>query len=311
MGAQTHGAMNKGPGAGARRQGRPTGSGLLPLALAITLAVFVPLAASGDERTDRLVELLAQSGNYRVRVQSAQSLGRIRDPETVPALVRALEDRHPAVRAAAAQSLGRIGSPDAVGPLESLAGDGSQPEEVRAQARAAVAQIRSMSRMGGRGPAAGPPSGGAPSAAKVRYYVGVGDMGNTTGRRDGELEQTLKRLVRDELGRAGGIDVAPDGETPRQTKRVLDSRGLTGYFVQGSVTRLEAVGGQIQAVVSLMVLTNPDRNLRMMLQGRGAAAVRGSASPGSAQLRELEDTALEAAVQGAVSRLAGQLTGQP
>jgi hypothetical protein len=281
-------------------------------ACAAALAILVPLLALADARTDRLVELLGRSGNYRVRVQSAQSLGRIRDPDTVPALVRALSDDHPAVRAAAAQSLGRIGSPDALSPLRRLADDSGQPAEVRRQARSAVDQIRRMSRMSGGGPrkSSGGGGGSAPSGGgKVRFYVGVGDMGNTTGRRSGELEKTLKQLVRRELGREGHIDVAPDGESVRQTKRVLAARKLSGYYVQGSVTRLEKVGGQIQAVVSIMVLTNPDRNLRMMLQGRGSAATRGGSMSGGVE-RELEDSALEAAVKGAVSRLASQLRAQ-
>ena len=272
------------------------------------------MLAVGDARTDRLVELLERSGNYRVRVQSAQSLGRIRDPVTVPALVKALADDHPAVRAAAAQSLGRIGSAEAIAPLRRAASKSGQSAEVVRYATDAIDQIQRMTKMSAR---ASSPSPGGPGKAPgaggpVRFYVGVGDMGNTTGRRGGDLEAALKRMLRDELGRAGQIDIAPDGETPGQTKRILDDRGLTGYFVQGSVTRLEEEAGQVQAVVSLMVLTNPDRNLRMMLQGRGAAGAAGKGSRvAPSAVRDLEDSALQAAVRGAVSKLAGQLGSQP
>jgi hypothetical protein len=269
----------------------------------VMAAVILPLVAWADARTDRLVTLLRSSGNYRVRVQSAQSLGRIRDPQTVQPLVGALGDSHPAVRAAAALALGRIGSSDAVGPLNRLARDRRQPPLVQNQARQAVQQIQRMVQMSSsRQPA-------ATSTAAARFYVGVGEMGNTTGSRSGELESTLQRFVQEALNRAGGgIEVAPLNESINQTKRVLQRRRLRGYYVQGSVTRLEAVGGQVHAVVSIMVLSNPERDLRMMLQGRGMASMGNAAG---AARRRVEDAALEGAVRGAVSRLAQQLSSQP
>lgn len=256
--------------------------------------------AWADARTERLVRLLTTSGNYRVRVQSAQSLGRIRDPVTVPPLVRALADNHPAVRASAALALGRIGAPEALPALRRLAANRQQPTIVRRQSQQAIEQIERMSRMNAR------PSNPTAQPTAPRYYVGVGEMGNTTGVHPGRLERTLQRLVREELLRAGaGIEVAPANETVRQTKRVLQSRSLTGYYVQGSVTRLEEVAGQVHAVVSIMVLSNPGRDLRMMLQGRATAGGGGSPSPDD------EAAALSGAVRGAISRLAQQLRSQP
>jgi hypothetical protein len=253
-----------------------------------------------------LVELLRNSGNYRVRVQSAQSLGRIRDPSTVQPLVESLRDEHPAVRAAAALALGRIGSPDALPQLRRLAADQSQPAEVVSQAQGAIEQIGTMNRMSG-----GSSASSSASSTSTRFYVGVGEMGNTTGRRSGELEKTLERLVRDELARSGGIKLAPARETPSQTKRVLQGKSWTGYYVQGSVTRLEEVSGQIHAVISIMILSNPERDLRMMLQGRGTAAISGQANPSPSEQRSLEDSAIEGAVRGAISRLTEQLMSRP
>lgn len=272
----------------------------------VTLCWFVLAdVAWADERTERLVELLRNSGNYRVRVQSAQSLGRIRDPSTVSALVRSLNDDHPAVRAASALALGRIGSSEAVPHLRRLANSSSQPREVVSQAQSAIEQIRRMTSMS----TSTPPSSATGGA--TRFYIGVGTMGNTTGKRSGELEKTLKRLVREQLQGSGGIKIAPASETPSQTKRVLKSKGWTGYYIQGSVTRLEEVGGQIHAVISVMVLSNPGRDLRMMLQGRGTAALQGRQRLPPDQRRSLENSALEGAVRGAVSRLTQQLRSRP
>lgn len=274
---------------------------------ALLSAIVCPEPARADARTERLIELLRNSGNYRVRVQSAQSLGRIRDPSTVEPLVESLRDEHPAVRAAAALALGRIGSPDALPALRRLVADHDQPAEVISQAQSAMQQIQTMGQLSSS--SSSQPA--STTSSETRFYVGVGDMGNTTGRRAGELEKTLERLVRDELGRTEGIKLAPAQETPAQTKRVLQGKGWTGYFVQGSVTRLEEVSGQIHAVISIMILSNPERDLRMMLQGRGTAAISGQHSPSAAEQRSLEDSALEGAVRGAISRLAQQLTSRP
>jgi hypothetical protein len=277
------------------------------VAIAALLSSFVcPGPVRADERTERLIELLRNSGNYRVRVQSAQSLGRIRDPSTVEPLVESLRDEHPAVRAAAALALGRIGSAEAVPALRRLVADQDQPAEVVSQAQGAIQQIQTMSQL-----SSSSSQQSSSSSGETRFYIGVGEMGNTTGRRTGELEKTLERLVRDELGRTEGVKLAPAQETPAQTKRALQGKGWTGYFVQGSVTRLEAVSGQIHAVISIMILSNPERDLRMMLQGRGTAAISGQHDPSPAEQRSLEDSALEGAVRGAISRLSQQLTSRP
>lgn len=104
--------------------------------------VLAPAEGSADPRTEQLEELLEHSDSYRVRLVSATSLGRIGGVYAVPALVRALDDRHAAVRAAAAHSLGRIGAVDAIPPLERLIEGGGQPTEVVAQAREAIQRIR-------------------------------------------------------------------------------------------------------------------------------------------------------------------------
>ncbi len=271
--------------------------------LIVLLAIGLPLTVAADARTDRLVDLLRASGNYRVRVQSAQSLGRIRDPETVPALVEALEDEHPAVRAAAAQALGRIGSPDAIAPLRRLAAAEGQPPAVVRLAERAIEQIERIAAASGRSKVAAP-------SGKARFYIGVGEMGNTTGQREGEVEDTLARFIREALDGAAGVKLAPAGEHPRETSKIIKREKLVGYYIQGSVNRLDEANGQISASVSIMVLSNPGRDLRMMLSGRGSASIPGAQKLTPAQTRNLQDFALKAAVQGAMQRLLEQLASQ-
>jgi len=104
--------------------------------------VASPAVGGVSTRTERLVQLLANDGSYRVRLAAAQSLGRLGGHEAVRTLIHALEDDHPLVRAAAASSLGRIGSPEALRPLKRLLDDASQPPEVVSQVRDAITLIR-------------------------------------------------------------------------------------------------------------------------------------------------------------------------
>jgi hypothetical protein len=269
------------------------------------MAFGLPLVVGADARTDRLVDLLRTSGNYRVRVQSAQSLGRIRDPETVVPLMEALGDEHPAVRAAAAQALGRIGAAEAIPALRRLAGDTTQPQEVIDQADRAVSQIQQIAATSTE------PAAGAPADGSIRFYIGVGEMGNTTGVRPGELETTLAALIKTELEQSGGVQLAPDGETPSAAGKVIKAHGWTGYFIQGSVVRLEEVEGQVHALISIMVLSNPGRDLRMMLHGRASAGMPAGQKIAPTQVKGLQDYALKASVKGAIQRLAEQLRSGP
>lgn len=60
-----------------------------------------------------LEQRLHHDPSFKVRVQAALTLARTRPPGAVDALLKALQDQHPAVRAAAASSLGSLGDPRA------------------------------------------------------------------------------------------------------------------------------------------------------------------------------------------------------
>ncbi len=69
----------------------------------------VGAVALASPRGDVLRNLLASSGEFRVRSQAALALGTMRDEPGVTAALRAaLHDDHPAVRRAAAASLTRL-----------------------------------------------------------------------------------------------------------------------------------------------------------------------------------------------------------
>lgn len=73
------------------------------------------------------------------RRDAAAALGRLGDPEAVPALASVLRDRDALLRARAIESLAAIGHPDAIGSLIPLLGDTGEADGRRIQGRVARA----------------------------------------------------------------------------------------------------------------------------------------------------------------------------
>ncbi|HVR64845.1 MAG TPA: HEAT repeat domain-containing protein, partial [Polyangia bacterium] len=88
--------------------------------MALAAAGPAALAAAPPGKIDELCHALLEDTNYKVRVQAALVLGRLRDLSAVPSLTRALDDPNKTVRAIAAQALGQIADPSALDPLKAL-----------------------------------------------------------------------------------------------------------------------------------------------------------------------------------------------
>ncbi|HKY70491.1 MAG TPA: HEAT repeat domain-containing protein [Nitrospira sp.] len=93
---------------------------LVPVSSSLLLLIVVSAALSGClqeaptpsvERGVAMLVALLQDQSPEVRRTAAESLGKIGDPTTLPAVVPLLHDPVPAVRATAAQALGRMASP--------------------------------------------------------------------------------------------------------------------------------------------------------------------------------------------------------
>ena len=100
---------------------------LLPRLVCI-LIVAGPVAASARRaraapRIEEVEDALAHDRSYKVRVDAALVLGRLRQTRSIPALIGALKDKDAPVRSTAAQSLGRIGSPIAKDALVKVLAD--------------------------------------------------------------------------------------------------------------------------------------------------------------------------------------------
>jgi hypothetical protein len=251
--------------------------------------------AGAQDRTDYLVRLLSTSSAFRVRAQAALSLGSsLPAPAITTALIAALHDDEAAVRAAAAQSLGRVGDSTAIAPLQALARD---PETaVQTAATAAIAAIRAHSTTpppSGTGTGTAPP----PPSGPARFYVGVGAPGSSVS---GISPATLTAARAFVVGRIAttppGIVVAPAGETVAQATAEIRRRGLTGYFLDISITALETrPDGSIYAAVSIVVQQYPSHNIVSMASGGATAQGAG------------ERAVLEAALGSALGRVGAAL----
>jgi HEAT repeat protein len=92
-----------------------------PIRIFLLLLVFhCPRLSLAVDGFPALVEKLANSGSFKVRLKAAVLLGRLNDVRAVKPLVLALGDENYVVRGSAARALGNLGLPKAVASVEPL-----------------------------------------------------------------------------------------------------------------------------------------------------------------------------------------------
>ncbi|MDD5307946.1 MAG: HEAT repeat domain-containing protein [Deltaproteobacteria bacterium] len=262
------------------------------LTMAWTGLFTVLLLARGvaaDARTDFLLDMLENGGNYRLKVQAATTLGKIRCKEAVPALTAALRDRDELVVIAVATALGQIGDPSVIGAMEKALAttpSGAAASQLKATLRVLKALV----------PDATPEDD---SGATPRFLVRIDAMGNSSGVADGELTARMRTLVDQMVRKQAGALVQETAASAAEVKTRLKRGKLEGYILSGALLRMEQVSGQLVVKISLNVFTNPDYNLLMMPTMEGAVPLPESPSSKEAE-RETQDRALKAVVEGLV-----------
>lgn len=263
------------------------------------LALSHSASADGFDRIGELERLLRDGPDYRVRLQAAFSLGRAGERRARRSLERSLaDDDHPAVRAAAAAALARLGDAAALGALQNALRDRSA--SVRSSAETAIVSLRGSPNV-------------APRWGDARYAVGVGQLGNRSAVRGDEMSRRFRSVLQRELRQDAKFVVRPDDSATEFEANVRRHR-LDRYWLEGTIGTLRRAQGpgivNVRCEISLMVLTDPDRNLRMMLQSAGTAQEREALFTPLVE-RRMQEQSLESAVRGAVSRLARTLAANP
>jgi hypothetical protein len=246
------------------------------LALGIVLAGTARIAAA--DRVDELASSLRDDSSYKVRVQAALILGKLKDPRSIAALSQALRDSNATVRGTAAASLGQLGDPSAKDALEGAAQD--VDPFVRSQAQ------RALSMLGG---GAKPPSS---SGKGAKFYLSVGFQTDARGS-PGSAAMVRGAIMR-ELGKLPSVTLSVGSGEPSDAQ--LQQRKLQGYMVDGTIQRLTATmaggGSQIDCDLKAFVATYPGKSIKMMTT-EGASLTAGASERESGK-RDCVQAAAEA-----------------
>jgi HEAT repeat protein len=255
-------------------------------------ALVVALAGSArgaNERQIREVEdALRHDPSFKVRVDAALILGRLREGRSLPALAGGLQDPQPAVRAASAEALGEIGSRLA---RDALAGALHDPEPaVRRSARAALRRLGADESV----PLAPGEAGIRPHTA-ARMSFEVKPVGDPEHRAGAALRSHMRDFLVAELRPYGDVEALP---------------GNGQYAVDGVIKTLSTdTGGrdvEVTCAVQLVLSRQPAGGVFMM--SSGSATVQKAKRQWRPALRpSMELQALEAAVRGASEDLVAKL----
>lgn len=249
-------------------------------------------APARADRVDDLGRTLTSDSSWRVRLQAAVVLGKLRDPRAVPSLLRALSDDNETVRGLAAQVLGDVGDGSVIAALERAhRNDGSS--FVRDKAGQALAKLH---------PEGQALHGASPStpAGKGMVHVEVGGVGmKSRTAATPELTARLRAAILRELARTPGL--------------TLEGKPLSGFLIDSSITsvskKLTPQWVEISCEISFVVGRLPSRAMVMMTSGGATVqAPRMGLKPESE--KRLQIDALEGAVQGAHENLLAFLKTQ-
>ena len=247
----------------------------------VAVMLLTSSVASAEARQDYLVRLLRTSDAFRVRAQAALSLGQLgKTNRAVAALEKATRDKHPAVRVSAITSLRRLESKSSLPVIQRATKD-----RQKAVRRAAADAITALEAVGDRERGPGEP----------RFLVAVGMPGAKAERVSRQMLFDARIFLSEQLLKLEGIELAPDDLAPTDAKAEIVRRELAGFYLESSVVTLEPKGGGVRAVVSVIVLSYPGRDMRGMLRGAATATGRYSA--------DTADQAIQGAFVGALRRL--------
>jgi HEAT repeats len=239
-------------------------------------------------------DALAHDRSYKVRVEAALVLGRLRQTRSIPALIGALRDPNPAVRASAARSLGHIGSPIARDAVAKVLVD--PVPLVRRMAKEAMKQLG--------GEAAIPDAPVPPTLPAIRPRPGtklsfeIKPMGDQTKRAGPALKSHMRDFIVDQLRPFG--DVSPH-----------ENEGT--YAVDGVIKDLStATHGsdvEVNCAVQLVLSRQPGGGVFLLTSGE-ATVQRPKRQFKPQQKPGMELEALENALRSASEDLLNQISRQ-
>ncbi len=196
-----------------------------------------------DVRVSDLCKAVVEDPNYKIRVQAALVLGKVRDPAAVPALIKALADPNVTVRGIAAGALGEIGDASAADALRDLARRDSD-SFVKSQAAKALASLS---------------GGGGGKRAKI--YLAFGPFTGGVKSAGPDAAKIIADALARELGKLPSVTLTLNANDQRNFAK----SGMLGFYIDGNITRLEdVVGGgtsETNCDVKVMVARWPQKSI--------------------------------------------------
>jgi hypothetical protein len=247
------------------------------------------------DQVARLVDALDGSRSFKVRVQAAVLLARLRDPRATEALGRAAgSDPVAIVRAVALRQLVKSALAErAPVPVARQAVKRAMSDAEALVRRQAATSLAELDRAGGARPSGRPAPRGGPTT------VALGVIGDRTGHASAALRERMRAEMRALLSRQATI-------------QLMDGTSGVSFLVDATISRLALSQGglQVEAVCAVeLVVSRPPRGIVTVASGE--AIVQKPRSHYQAVLRDkMEQEAMENAVRSAHETLAQFLESQ-
>lgn len=250
--------------------------------IAVIVALLVSLLRSAHaDNIATLIEQLQNDDSDRVRLAAAVGLAKAGDDKAILPLAKCVvNDSDKNVRSACAIGLGNLVKPSTKSSIKGLAvanlktaAQNDASELVKTQANKALTQITGQGAGGSNG-------GTTTSGGSGGIYVNIGPMSSKTGgANDAKLRALMQKTATKTMqSRGSGMRLEWPGGAP--SKAVLASKGVAGFYVDGTLNELKVKvsGGSstISCKVSMLLADFPDKSVFGFLNG--GASVSASAS---------------------------------
>ena len=252
------------------------------LALAALIAVLLLCSAvSAKESVQELKKKLLNGKDFRVRTQAALALGKSGSEKAVDPLCKGLDDSHDAVRAASAAGLGKL-SKGGVKCLKDRLDD-EKSRNVKKMIKKAIKLLEEAA----SGPAL---------SANTKFYVAIKETDDRTGRGGSEIDDLVRRTIKQVLGSQKGFVLAPAGENAAEAKRRLRKHPqVYGYLLAPKVHKPQYDGGKVVINVELTIYSYPDSSMQGSLSR--TAGFTGVDSQDKGKENKLIKSASESAIE--------------
>jgi hypothetical protein len=258
----------------------------------ILLSLLFTVPAYADARTDYLINMLQNGSSYRVKVQAAESLGRLKSTEALPSLLDALKDKSKPVVIAAASALMKIGNPSVIPQLKE-ARKKNKNSAVKSQLTAAINELNSIQSNSAN------ESLSTITSSAYSFLVKVDDMGNSSSSKRTDVTSVLKNIVIKSLQKRPGIDIQPAKMSPKKIKKIIKS-GKKSFILSGSIIKLERENNYIVVNITLNVFSNPSYNLIMMPAGEIKVPI---GTDSNIDIKKAEENAMTQLVDNLISKI--------